>query len=228
MAIDMVANSTQLGGLGRTAVQAADWLLDLVFPPMCANCGRVDARFCAACRDELAGCPVEIRHYSVGGLDGVCATGKQIGVLGEAVKAFKYESATDLRDPLAERLRVAIRAQAWALDAVVPVPLHADRLLERGYNQSALLGARLAQTLGVRYAPGLLRRIRSTGQQARLSGSERQRNVAGAFAADPSVRDLSVLLIDDVVTTGATLGECAAALRAWNAAGVYAIAVSHA
>ena len=228
MALDTAVNSTQSGGLGRAALKATDWLVDLVFPPVCANCGRVDAGFCAACRAELARCPVEIAHFTIGGLDGVCATGKQQGVLGEALKAFKYESAIDLQELLADRLIAALREQAGQLDVVIPVPLHADRLLERGYNQSALLGERLARSLGIRHVPGLLRRIRSTSQQARLSGSERHRNVAGAFAADRSVRDSSVLVIDDVVTTGATLGQCAAALRARDAAAVYAIAVSHA
>ena len=228
MAINAAADSTRLNGLGLAAVRATTWLVDLVFPPVCANCGRVDAGFCSVCRGELASCPVELSHYSLDGLDGICATGKQQGVLGEAVKAFKFESATDLRDLLAERLRAALREQTWQLDAVVPVPLHADRLLERAYNQSALLGERLAPALGVHYAPELLGRVRSTSQQARLSSSERHRNVAGAFAADRAVRDLSLLLIDDVVTTGATLGECAAALRARHAARVYAIALSHA
>lgn len=228
MVFDTAVNSTRLSGLGLAAVKASAWLVDLVFPPVCANCGRVDAGFCSICRIELAGCPVEISHESLDGLDGVCATGKQQGVLGEAVKAFKYENATDLRNLLAERLGTALHQQTWQLDAVVPVPLHADRLMERGYNQSALLGEQLAQVLGVRYAPELLGRVRSTSQQARLSSSERHRNVACAFAADRAVRDLSLLLIDDVVTTGATLRECAAALRARHAARVYAIALSHA
>ena len=222
------ANPATSNVIELAAVKAAEWLGDLVFPPTCANCGRVDARFCAACRAELARCPVEIEYYSVEGLDGVCATGKQQGILASAVKAFKYEAATELNDVLAERLIVALRAQDWESDTALPVPLHADRLLERGYNQSALLGERLAQSLGIRFEPALLGRVRSTGQQARLSVSERQQNVAGAFQAAPAVKDLSVLLIDDVVTTGATLRECAAALRARNAAAVYGINVSHA
>lgn len=228
MTLDGATNSSFYSSLGLAAVKAADWLADLVFPPTCGNCGRVDARFCAVCRRELVRCPVEIAHYSVEGLDGVCATGKQQGVLGNAVKAFKYEDAIDLSDFLAERLIATYNEQAWESDAVAPVPLHADRLLERGYNQSALLGERLAQTLGIRFEPRLLGRVRSTGQQARLSGSERLQNVAGAFQAAPAVKDLSVLLIDDVVTTGATLSACAAALRAHNAGAVYGIAVSHA
>ena len=70
----------------------------------------------------------------------MCATGRQHGMLASAVKAFKYEGATDLCDLLAERMFVALRERGWRCDAVAPVPLHADRLLERGYNQSALLG----------------------------------------------------------------------------------------
>lgn len=214
--------------LGLAAVKAADWLIDLVFPPTCGNCGRVDARFCAACRGELARCPVDITRFSLDGLDGFCATGKQADLLASAVKAFKYAGATDLCDLLSQRLIATLSQQGWEFDAVLPVPLHADRLLERGYNQSALLAERLAQTHGFRYEPALLGRIRNTSQQARLSGRERLQNVAGAFAADPAVTGLSVLLIDDVVTTGATLSECAAALRACKAASVYGIALSNA
>lgn len=228
MSLQAVTKHSTFDRLGLWAVKAADWLQDLVFPPICGHCGRVDARFCRLCRDELARHPHEISHHAVDELDGVCATGAQQAVLASAVRPFKYEGATDLRDLLAERLTWAVYEQGWSLDAVVPVPLHADRLLERGYNQAALLGERLAQTLGIRFEPGLLGRIRNTDQQARLSGSERQQNVAGAFAADPAAQGLSVLLVDDVVTTGATLSECAAALRARNAEAVYAIAISHA
>lgn len=228
MTLNAATNSAIYNGLERSAVKAADWLNDLVFPPTCGNCGRVDARFCAICRGKLAHCPEDITYYSVDPLDGLCATGKQQGLLASAVKAFKYEDATNLRDLLADRLIIALSAQAWSFDTVVPVPLHTDRLLERGYNQSELLAERLAQTLRIRFEPSLLRRIRSTGQQARLSVSERAQNVAGAFEADRAAQDLSILLIDDVVTTGETLSACAKALRAQQAEAVYGIAVSHA
>lgn len=222
------ANASIFNRLEYAAANVADRLVDLVFPPTCANCSRVDALFCAACGAELESHPLEISHHMVDGLDRLCTTGGHQGVLASAVRAFKYEGATDLSDLLAERLIRAHGEQSWRFDAVVPVPLHADRLLERGYNQAALLGERVAQTLRIRFEPGLLGRIRSTGQQARLSGSERQQNVVGAFEADAAVQGMSVLLIDDVVTTGATLSECSAALRARHAQAVHGIALSHA
>ncbi len=228
MSQQAVTQNANYGRLGLWAVKAAYWLQDLVFPPICGHCGRVDTRFCRVCRDELARHPLQISHHKLERLDDVCTTGAQQDVLASAVRAFKYEGATDLRDLLAERLIMAVSRQSWRLDLVAPAPLHADRLLERGYNQAALLGERLAHTLGIRYEPGLLGRVRNTRQQARLSSRERRRNVVGAFAADPAARGLSVLLVDDVVTTGATLSECAAALRARNAGAVYAIAISRA
>ncbi len=227
MTPDAASNPSIFSDLELAAEKATDWLTDLVFPPVCGNCGRVDARFCAACRAELARHPLEIAHRSMMPLDVLFSTGEHKGVLASAVQAFKYEDAKDLCDILAERLVQALGAQDWKFDTVLPVPLYADRLLERGYNQSALLAKRLAQTLEVKVETAWLRRIRNTGQQARLAGSERLQNVAGAFEADPAVKDLSILLVDDVVTTGATLRECAAALRKRNAAAVFGIAVSH-
>ena len=208
--------------------QAAQWLIDLVFPPTCENCGRVDYRFCEPCRCELISHPLDIFHRKVESLDGLCATGEQSGVLENAVKAFKYHGATSLSEYLGARLAEALSAQNWNVDAIVPVPLHADRQLERGYNQSNLLSEYVALALDICCQPDWLTRIRGTSQQARLSSDERRQNVKGAFNASAAVAGQSILLIDDVVTTGATLSECAAALRASQANAVYGIAVSHA
>ncbi len=208
--------------------QAAQWLFNLVFPPSCENCGRVDHRFCEPCRHELISHPLEIFHKNEELFDGLCATGEQSGVLENAVKAFKYHGATSLSDYLGARLAEALSAQEWKVDAIVPVPLHADRQLERGYNQSNLLSEYVALALNICCQPDWLTRIRGTSQQARLSSNERRQNVKGAFHASAAVEGQSILLIDDVVTTGATLTECAAALRASQAHAVYGIAVSHA
>lgn len=228
MTLDAAAKSAHLSSLELAAANAADWLADLVFPPTCGHCGRVDARFCVVCRDELKRHPVNSSQHSADHISSLRATGKQAGILASAVKAFKYEGATDLQHLLAQRLVTTLNEQSRIFDAAVSVPLHADRQRERGYNQAALLGEPLARALGIRFEPGLLSRIRNTSQQARLSSNERRQNVVGAFAADPAAEGLSILLIDDVVTTGATLSECAAALRAQNAEAVCGIAVTHA
>ena len=101
------------------------------------------------------------------------------------------------------------------VDLVVPVPLHWTRHWQRGYNQAAVIAREVAHTLGVAFAPRLLRRLRRTRSQTRLSGEEKSRNVSRAFALrfrrPPEARH--ILLIDDVFTTGATLSECHRALR---------------
>lgn len=214
--------------LEARATRAANWWLDLVFPPTCGNCGLVDSRFCPDCLRQLEQFAFEASARRVEGLDAACATGRHRGLLQKAMLAFKYDGATALSEPLAARLNDALRRLEWEVDAVIPVPLFADREAERGYNQSALLSRHVVSALGIESRAESLKRLRSTSQQALLSGAERQANVAGAFEASDEIKGLSILLIDDVVTTGATLRECAAALRKKGANKVYAIAVSHA
>ncbi len=160
-------------------------------------------------------------------LDELCATGGHHGVIQNAVHAFKYDDARELATPLADRLFMALRLLNLPFDALVPVPLFADRQAERGYNQSELLCQQLALMTGIPARPTVIERIRQTSQQATLSGSERQDNVKDAFAASADVMGLSILLVDDVATSGSTLRECAKALRLQGAGPVYGIAVSH-
>jgi ComF family protein len=97
-------------------------------------------------------------------------------------------------------------------DLIVPVPLHRHRLKERGFNQSLLLARSIAGNFDMPVDFESLRRIRETGPQVNLGGAERADNVKGAFAAGDSVKGKKVLLIDDVLTTGSTVRECAKTL----------------
>lgn len=103
-------------------------------------------------------------------------------------------------------------------DLLVPVPLSTARLRRRGYNQALELGRALAGLLALRLAPGAARRTRDTREQTRLDAAQRRGNVRGAFAVDAAaVRGRHVALLDDVITTGATMAELAAAVRAAGA-----------
>lgn len=208
--------------------RAASYLVDLIFPPACGSCGRVDYRFCVDCQRRLRAAAISRIPCQVTALDAVAASGKYSGILQSALQSFKYESALELAPILAQRLISLLKALAWSIDCIVPVPLHHERLTERGYNQSQLLSESVALSLDLPCQPDMLQRIRETSQQARLSQEERRANVQGAFAASASVAGTSLLLIDDVVTTGSTLSACATALRAQDARTVYAIAVSRA
>ena len=101
------------------------------------------------------------------------------------------------------------------VDMVVPVPLHWTRRWKRGYNQAEVIAAQMAMSLGCKCVPGLLRRVRRTSTQTRLSGEEKRSNVTGAFVAAPrpAVIPRHILLVDDVFTSGSTLASCHSALR---------------
>lgn len=121
------------------------------------------------------------------------------------------------------------RREQWPVDVVVPVPLSPRRQRERGYNQAELVASALAELLQVPLACGGLRRTRETRSQVGLDVASRAQNVHGAFQADPTVvRGRAVLLVDDLVTTGATLAACAEALWAAGSAHVFAVTVARA
>jgi ComF family protein len=132
---------------------------------------------------------------------------------------------------LARYLIAAAQQPPWLdilpdIDGVIPVPLHAQRLAERGFNQSALLAGAFAEGTGLRLAESWLRRERETRSQVGLNGAERRQNVADAFVAEAEVAGKRLLLVDDVFTTGATLTACAQSLRLAGAKAIYGLALS--
>lgn len=203
-------------------------VLDLLYPPRCAGCGRVDTAWCESCQRESEHIPPP-RHIEVlPPLAGIAASAVHSGKLREAVQALKYNNARTLaRHPLGERLVQRLQALDWTIDRVIPVPLHTDRLKVRGYNQAQLLGEYVAEYMTLPLSPAALRRQRYTQSQVELGAAARLANVQGAFAADPaSLTDQTILLIDDVYTTGATLSACAEAALAAGARAVYGLTVT--
>lgn len=193
--------------------------LDLIFPPRCACCGRVDTALCALCAGDLIHGEI-ILLPSMPPIHCGAACGKHAGKLRSAIHALKYESdlntAQQIALPLGQRMAEVLAQLEWKIDIVVPVPLHTSRLRERGYNQSMLLGVYVAHQFDLPVVPDAVNRLRSTASQVGRSGAERERALKDAFTAQPYlVKDKILLLIDDVCTTGATLRECAqAALNA--------------
>ena len=127
---------------------------------------------------------------------------------------FKHGDALDLVPLIVKMMMNRAKTMIEESDIIVPVPLHRLRLLKRKYNQSALLAKRLAKHCHKKYAPDGLVRIRFTHNQGKLSPNQRKKNVANAFRTNPrfNFKDKHILLIDDVLTTGATANECAKVL----------------
>ena len=146
----------------------------------------------------------------------------QPGTLASVIRRHKYAFDQSLGRALAEYLGHNLPLAAQDYDVVVPVPLHRRRLLERGFNQAALLAAEVARRLDRPLDVRSLRRVRATAAQTARDLEERRRNVRGAFAVSNAakIHALRVLLVDDVMTTGATVDECARALLRAGAASV--------
>jgi ComF family protein len=179
---------------------------------------------CAECRRVLTPYPGSMRR-SLPALDEVRIAYVFGGPLRSAVHQLKYRRARRVAVPLGQLMATSLAATPLGVDALVPIPLHAERLAQRGYNQAAEIAHALGREWNLPVVDGLAR-VRATEQQAKLNSRERAANVQGAFrwvAAPPPTR---LALVDDVLTTGATMNACAEALRLAGAARVCGLALA--
>ncbi|HEV2839887.1 MAG TPA: ComF family protein [Chthoniobacterales bacterium] len=208
---------------------------------LCEDCRRraprITAPFCAKCSEPFPGaitqafscanCEHRILHF-----DSAVAAYRSRGLVRKLVHEFKYAQQRHLRYPLAEWLGETMsdpRLRGLRFDLLVPVPLHPARERERGFNQAALLAELLSGKIGVPLRP-VLERIRYTSTQTAHDRAERMQNLHDAFRLrkKADVRQLRVLLIDDILTTGSTLSECARVLKEAGAISVHAATAARA
>ncbi len=207
------------------AHQVSVTALDLVFPPQCVHCQRVGSFLCPRCLAQMETAPAR----TVPGLDDVRVALTFEGPVRSAIHALKYEGVKRLAEPLALSMVSTLEDTDWSVDMVCPVPLHQRRVRERGYNQSALLARALAEHMNWEYCEEAISRVRETETQTHLNAQQRRENVAGAFIAAPAqVESRCVVIVDDVLTTGATLEACATAFRAAGARRIYGVALASA
>jgi ComF family protein len=228
-----------LGAARRTGIRVFLWAEDWVLPPVCLPCGarrRASLPLCRACLRALRDARPE-EDEAVSGLPWIRALFRLTPPLHVLIHGFKYRHQRRHVAFLTAWLRwrrAWIEDLARTYDALVPVPLHPARRRDRGYNQSESIARAIA-----RHVPGtadwksfpvwtrVLRRVRFTGTQTRLSGGARAENLHGAFCADARrLQGQRILLIDDVCTTGSTLFHCREALLAAGALRVDALTLA--
>jgi competence protein ComFC len=238
-----------------TATDLIREVASLVYPPTCTICSssvglreylcpdceaklvRIVPPFCATCSEPFDGaitttfscanCAHRVLHF-----DAAVSAYRSRGIARHVILNFKYGRQIHLRHLVGRWLLAAFddsRLRERRFDMIVPVPLHPARQRQRGFNQAALLAERLGPHLGVAVRP-VLQRVRFTTTQTAFDRAERIQNLRHAFRLrkNADVRKLDVLLIDDVLTTGSTLSECARVLKKSGARSVYAATAARA
>jgi len=219
--------------------------VEWIYPPTCGGCGKPGSRWCLACAAQVEKIhpPVCIRCGRMVDSHRTCNTCQNIspqftsiqswafyeGPVRSAILRLKYNRDIALGELLSRNLITILNNISWQIELITPVPLSIARQAERGYNQAALLSIPVSLGIRIPYSPAALRKVRDTRSQVGLSLHQRRENIEGAFWADPkSVKGKRVLVIDDVVTSGATLNECAGVLFAAGAAAVHGLTVAQA
>lgn len=217
----------------------------MLFPPVCGGCDRPGFRLCPECHEKIT--PVPEPVCKICGLPqasaGVCECCREFppsyhqlrawavfdGPIRNIIHKLKYRRNISLGDTISSVLVQDVKKLNWPIGLVLPIPLGKKRQRERGYNQVALVAKPLAAALHWQYVPQGLKRIRETRSQVGLTLDERRDNVKDAFWADAGlVNGKTVLLMDDVATTGSTLSSAASVLSVAGAKKVYALTMARA
>jgi ComF family protein len=192
--------------------------LQIIVPPICPKCGKPQASgiICPSC--------VSWQNY----IDGIRSPFKFEGSIREAIHQLKYNNLRCIAESLAVLLKEYIDSNPLSVQIIVPVPLSLKRLRERGYNQSELIAKELCKLIQLPHNTDCLKRIKYILPQTRTkSVEERRENVKQAFLCkDYTLKNNDILLLDDVSTSGATLDQCAKALKAAGASSVWGLVVA--
>ena len=211
-------------------------LLDMLLPPACASCGRSGAILCTRCLNRCSAASRPAERFLAP--DAAVAMGESLclavaafaheGPMRRALAALKYTGAARLA-PILARASAAHLAELLAISgpaSLVPVPVHRERRRARGYNQAELIARELGRSMRLP-AVNALERIRPTTKQHRLDRLARLRNLRAAFSVHPGTTVPAVtILVDDIITTTATLEACASVLRQAGCEAVYGFAIA--
>ncbi|OHA00686.1 MAG: hypothetical protein A3C07_00495 [Candidatus Sungbacteria bacterium RIFCSPHIGHO2_02_FULL_47_11] len=227
--------------------------MDLLFPPLCFGCKTEGAFLCARCKTDLRWIPPTCfvcgafrpprKRVPAGRTCSLCQKKTHIyaflspfsyaqDLVREQLHSFKYNRVRSLDAIFAQLLREYLDIYNINLpknEVIIPIPLHKSRERTRGFNQSERIARRLQEIFPIEFRSDILQKIKPTKPQIELTASERRQNVIGTFAVNhPEViKNKTVILLDDVKTTGATLEEAARVLKDAGAKKIWAITIAH-
>lgn len=225
-------------------------MADLVYPPFCVSCKcplfwQENKIICKECLDGLERIGLDSCWYCATPLGKYSSRQKECNecrgrkhsftrvvsacryndIARELIHAYKFNNCKSI-SPLLSELLYRKYMQEYSdikFNYILPVPLHKRKQCERGYNQSALIAQQLAKMTGLTHSEAILSRVRYTTSQSLLNSTDRELNLSGAFDVNKPLNKSTLLLVDDVFTTGSTINECAHTLRRFGANRVYAI-----
>ena len=229
-------------GIVKVVSRMASAAVEIVMPMRCVNCDREGPYVCSSCEPSLPRLRGDrCRSCATPGPVGLCETCAVYrpaydriiarylmeGAVRVAVHDLKYRNLRAAAPELGRLMAATVRESRIDADVVIPVPIHRKRERQRGYNQSQHLAAGVAKKLGLPVDSKVLRKLRDTEPQVSMPNDEERRsNLDGAFSCDGRLTGSSVLLIDDVVTTGSTISSCAEALKSSGASTVFGVALA--
>jgi ComF family protein len=218
-------------------------MIDFVYPPRCASCDAQGTSFCSKCSDKVSlvkdsfcsicgripvktsicdQCRASLPAYSSARSWAVYAE-----PLRHALLALKYHSNLSLGNIFAEKLSEIVIQNQWQPEIIIPIPLSKSHLRTRGYNQAQQIAYPLSLLLNIPLETRGIKRVKETASQVKLDRIERFKNLEDAFLGIPAkLKSKKVLLVDDIVTTGATLNSCSKAILAAGGSTVYCITVA--
>lgn len=220
-------------------------LYEFVYPPICLNCDEPlsenEKRICSRCwesiqpitQNDLLYREMLARLMSTGHISGLASAFhfEKDGVLQSLIHQMKYEQGTTIGVELGKRVGAALLSMTGSMNAIViPVPLHSVRKRERGYNQSDYISKGICEVTTWQPVMSLLRRKKNTKTQTKLNLEERRGNISQAFELNKRyssfISDAVCIVVDDVITTGATIEECARVLKSHGAKSVFAASIA--
>ena len=207
-------------------MKALSAILDLLFPPRCTFCHRLTqkgAAVCPRCQEKLPYTGSASRQ-SFPHVDGCCSPLYYVGTVRESLLRYKFGGLRHYAGVYGELLAKCIDENAFSCDSITWVPLSRRRLRRRGYDQARLLAEEAAKRLGLPCKRLLRKKKNNPSQSGTGNAEKRRRNVKGVYETmkDAEITGKRILLVDDIVTTGATLSECASVLKAAGAKAVFA------